>query len=567
VTDVSPASLFRALAWLRWRILMNAITRSGARDILERFSRTAESLLPIAVIVLLVPAGVALLALGGWTGSRLPVDPVNAGFGLQVIRWVLVVVIFLALLGPMLMPAGQQAAGLVRLMLLPIPTPVLYAAHALGAITDPWIFLSIPLLLGVSGGAIASGGFAIGALTLFAGAGFLFVVLGIAAFSNAALQLLVRNRRRAELLVVIGMMFIVFVSLMPSALIPERSERRGAPQAPVLSLPGWVRSISVALPSELYAGAGRLAAEGLPGPALAATGALWLWAAAAHGLTWPIYRRLLRTPSSNGGARRRAAGGRLHTRIPGLNPRTSAVAVSYVRLGLRTPRGRTIVLMPIVMLAVFAALFYGRGTAVPIGPVRIGSGYSLGIFGLFLALMSLAPFAFNQFAVDRAGLTLQFLSPISTRELLYGKAVGGALIVAVPCVLAIVAGIVTGGHSLPLWLATVFGAVAAYALLAPVAAVLSLIFPRTVDLSSVGQSSNAHQAAGLLGLLAFAVACGPPVVLGVVALRVLSSPAAATGLLAVWLMIALALSYIGFMIAERLLEERKENLAMVAAGR
>ena len=96
---------------------------------------------------------------------------------------------------------------------------------------------------------------------------------------------------------------------------------------------------------------------------------------------------------------------------------------------------------------------------------------------------------------------------------------------------------------------------------------ISLLFPRAVDLSSVGNASNAHQAAGLLGVLAFTAACVPPAAIAVFALRALASPLAAAGLLAGWLLIASALAYVGFRIAERLMEERRENLALVAAGR
>jgi hypothetical protein len=223
--------------------------------------------------------------------------------------------------------------------------------------------------------------------------------------------------------------------------------------------------------------------------------------------------------------------------------------------------------MPVVMLIGFAAITVARQTTIPFGPVTIGAGYSLGIFGMVIALMSTGPLVFNQFAVDRAGLTLEFLAPISTRALLWGKAIGGAVIVAVPALLAIAAGVITGGHSPVIWSMVLLGAVASYLITAPVAAVLSVLFPRAVDLSSIGQGSNAHQAAGLLGFLAFGASCAPPAGLAVVGLGVLNSTSAAVVLLALWCAVAAALSWLGFRIAERLLDERRENLAMVAQGR
>jgi hypothetical protein len=226
-----------------------------------------------------------------------------------------------------------------------------------------------------------------------------------------------------------------------------------------------------------------------------------------------------------------------------------------------------VILMPVVLLAGFAAMTLARDATIPFGPVTIGGGYSLGIFGVAIALMSIGPLVFNQFAVDGAGLTLQFLAPLSTRALLYGKAIGGALIAAVPCALSIAAGVITGGYSPVIWSIIVLGACASYLVTAPIAAVLSLLFPRAVDLSSIGQGSNAHQAAGLLGFLSFAASCAPPVALAIAGVRLLHSTAAAVALLAGWLGVAAVLSWIGFRIAERLVEERRENLAMVSQGR
>ena len=48
---------------------------------------------------------------------------------------------------------------------------------------------------------------------------------------------------------------------------------------------------------------------------------------------------------------------------------------------------------------------------------------------LMIVLFAIHPFTLNQFSSDRAGLTLQFLLPVSARELVRGKAIGGARIV------------------------------------------------------------------------------------------------------------------------------------------
>jgi hypothetical protein len=219
------------------------------------------------------------------------------------------------------------------------------------------------------------------------------------------------------------------------------------------------------------------------------------------------------------------------------------------------------------VLGVFAAIFTLRGQTVPLGPVQIGGGFSLAVFGIAIALMSLGPFLFNQFAIDRAGLTLQFLAPIALRELLYGKAIGGALVAALPVAVALAAGIATGTHDVLPWIMLLLGVASVYLLFAPACAILSAVFPRTVDLSSIGQASNAHQAAGLIGVALFGALCAPPALLAALALRVSGSAPVATALLAVWLVACAGLSIALFRVAERVLDARRENLALVAAGR
>ena len=61
------------------------------------------------------------------------------------------------------------------------------------------------------------------------------------------------------------------------------------------------------------------------------------------------------------------------------------------------------------------------------------TGLAFACFGIIhLRCMSILPIALNQFAVDKAGLTLALLSPLSDRDYLAGKATGNALMVALP---------------------------------------------------------------------------------------------------------------------------------------
>ena len=60
------------------------------------------------------------------------------------------------------------------------------------------------------------------------------------------------------------------------------------------------------------------------------------------------------------------------------------------------------------------------------------TGLGLASFGSFICLISVLPIAMNQFAIDKAGVTMALLSPLTDREYLAGKAVGNALIAGPP---------------------------------------------------------------------------------------------------------------------------------------
>jgi hypothetical protein len=66
-----------------------------------------------------------------------------------------------------------------------------------------------------------------------------------------------------------------------------------------------------------------------------------------------------------------------------------------------------------------------------------------------------------------------------------------------------------------MWLSLPPGLLATSVLTAPAAAVLSALFPRAVNLNSIGQRSNPHGLSNLLGLLSIAIASAPAILCGV----------------------------------------------------
>ena len=198
------------------------------------------------------------------------------------------------------------------------------------------------------------------------------------------------------------------------------------------------------------------------------------------------------------------------------------------------------------------------------GFFALNGGIGLAVFASAICLLSILPFAMNQFAIDRSGLTLELLSPLTDLDILIGKAIANAAIAAAPAlVCVIVAYVMFPSGSPALWLCVPIGALAAYALAAPGAAVLSAVFPRAVDLNSIGSGSNAHGIAGLIGMFVFLVGGAPPVLLALLATVVLNRPAAAPIILLAWCALAIVISRLLFVPVAALLNRRRENLALV----
>ena len=283
----------------------------------------------------------------------------------------------------------------------------------------------------------------------------------------------------------------------------------------------------------------------------------------------PAYRRLLETPAGGGGKRHAERRGLFLARIPGLSPGVSAVALAEVRLVLRTVRGKSAVFFTPVALGVLAFMgaqgdrFDPGGSALP----TLGGALLPWATALF-SVIALHPFLLNQFATDRSGLSLQFLSPLSDRDLVRGKAAGLTLLWGLTFTLCAGVGIALGPRAHPAyWVSAAIGAASILALLMPAAATFSALFPKAADLGRIGRSGNPHPTASLVGgLLSLALGL-PPAGLAALGFAAFKSPALALLLVSVWAAIALAAGYALLGPASRVVTRRRENLALVAEGR
>ena len=152
-----------------------------------------------------------------------------------------------------------------------------------------------------------------------------------------------------------------------------------------------------------------------------------------------------------------------------------------------------------------------------------GPQLTLGVIAL--AILGIQPFALNQFASDGEGLARQLLVPLSPRDLILGKAVGLGFLVGLSTLVAVLAtAAIVGRGSVGTWVAVLLTILPVYLLMAPISVVLSLYFPKAMNLGGLGNKSKPHQLATLLGLVAFAVVVPPVFGLVTVGVGLLGAP-------------------------------------------
>lgn len=556
--------ILRAFAWLRWRVLLNSLERTGARDRLERMSLAVDQLAPIMAGVILVPSLLGISVLSAFAGAAVARGSGRA-LTFEALRYLTLAVSGLAIAGPLLMPVMERANP-VRLLLLPIQRGTLYLAQAAGTLADPWTLMALPLVLFLPLG-LAVGGAPQAAMVAFvAGLLLLVVIVGLSTVTSCVAQLVLRDRRRGELVALAFILLLPLIGIGSSAIgrspQPRSASQEHAAQQRHPSLPAEIaRRAFWLLPSEQYvraARAGTLVNRSNPASSVAV---LLLTALALHGAGVLAFGRLLASPGSVGPRRVARGGARARVRIPWISPAAGAIATAQVRLAVRTPRGRSTLLSPVVAFAVLAVLAMqgGQLSWIP----QTGAG--LAALSALFAVMTGLPLATNQFAIDGAGLTLELLSPATEQDLLTGKTVANGLTAGAPAALCMLAALALfPGGSPALWLAVPIGLVGVYLLLAPALAFGSILFPRVVNLNSIGSGSNAHFLAGLMGLAGMGLAAMPPILLALLATGWLNRPTLAPLFLAGWCLVAYAAHRFLFRLLRLLLARRRENLSLVA---
>lgn len=552
----------RIFVWLRVRVLVNTAKSGARRDAITQLSRFAEAAAPFLLALFLIPMslGLAIAALAGgwWMAGQAEIEEAALA-----VRIALGVALGLVLISPLASAMKGEANTSVRLLLLPIPRHLLHAVQVISGIGDPAVAGLIPALmalpLGLALGGSPRSGFLAGAASL----AFLAVLLAVQSTAGSLLQMLYRDRRRAEWFSMALMVLLIVVGIVPSLVFDDDSPKVSitAPQQPLL------RALLGALPSEMYSKVLTHSLQEAVLPAIGWLAGLILTALALLALNWTLFRHLLETPESSGS--KGGASQPVRTwALPGLGPGASAVAWITLRSVMRTGRGRLAVFLTPFMVPLLGLVIFRQSQSGNLANIPIDYGLVLALMAVAFSLLTSQPIMLNQFGADRSGLTLLFLSPLSGRQLVIGKLAATGLMVGAT-VLGGMAGallVAPSGHP-ALWLACLAITACGYLLSGPAGTVLSILFPKASNLSQWGKEGNPHPAAAVLGTLLMGPVLGPPIALAAIGLFLLKSLLWVWILLLAWCALCVAAFWGLSAAAGRMLDSRREALALVAQGK
>ncbi len=558
----------RAFAWLRWRLVVNALRGGRRRDAMESFSRISALGIPLLLACLIGGIAVVLGALGYFGGAEMGSGSVRAIRVMAVPR----VLLFLLMLCMVVIPTRRMSvAGHARFLLLPIPRRALHLLELLTSIAGPWIAVLLPGFALIATGLLVSSRAGV-AVVAFAAA--LALVAFLASLNTAVASLtnwILRNRRRSEITALLGVLLFTLAAVAPNLASKAFGKRLrvGVDSGQLVEgfdrdLPEWSR----ALPSELYGRSIEHAVEGRDMTAWFSVALLALEALALYSLSSLLHTKLLESSESSRG---RSSSVPIRTsafRIPGLTNAVSAIAIVQARTSLRSVRGRIAIMLPAAVVAVLALAARYAPNELPAGGYLSAHGPLLLGCGIMFSLFAFLAFTMNQFATDRAGVARWMLAPVSEIELVHGKAVGCALVLSIPVLLSfIVALSMSPGGTWIAWISVLVGGVATYLLMSPVAVLMSALFPVAADLSKTGNGGNPHGLAMFTGMALVGTLSSIPTAILVIVDHRMQRPVLALALVVAWAAIAFVVALPALKMAAGAVASRRESLVLAARER
>jgi hypothetical protein len=460
-----------AFLWLRWRLRVNAMKRSG----------TANLVIGLILAGVAVLLGVALFFIFLLVGTYGLSDS-RPAILMYVWDGLVVTFLFIWATGVMADLQRAEALSLDKFLHLPVSLAGAFVVNYLSSLLSFTLILFVPAMLGLSLGLILGRGPGMVLLVPLVAAFFLMVTALTYQFQGWLAALMANKRRRQTVIVLITAAFILLSQLpnLINVLKPWKSrdsDERSTTQQIIrlnmdlrkLEREFLAKQITVAKhqqrqaeilrelreltdrqaaadqeaeqhrervtwwinlavpPGWLPLGAAGLA-EGNLVPALLGTLGLTLIGAAS---LWRSYRTTVRLYTGQFDTRSRRAARApqkapapadttrrrfLERQIPFVSEQASAVALAGFRSLLRAPEGKMMLLSPLILMIVFGGMFLAHPTDMPeeVRPLVAFGAMSMALFTLLQVLG-------NQFGFDRDGFRVYVLSPAHRRDILLGK--------------------------------------------------------------------------------------------------------------------------------------------------
>jgi hypothetical protein len=447
---------FRAFFWLRWRLRVNHLRRSGL---------TNKVLLTVlAILAVLVALGLFVMI---FFVGLLPLAEVSPLILMYVWDGAAVVFLFSWTAGLVAELQRSEALSLDKFLHLPVSLGSAFVINFLSSLLNLSLLVFVPSALGLSLGlAVARGPVMLLLVPLVAA--FLLMVTAVTYQLQGWLaSLMVNQRRRRTIVALITITFVLLAQLPnlfnmlshhgPDEQIMRLADRRGELdkllQQHKITYQEYLQQWEAAQQeqqaqiaeanqreSEWWAGNTRLANLLLPpgwlplGAFAAAEGRLlppllaMLGMAAIGTLSlWRSYRTTLRiyTGDFTAGRKRPAAAAPrlpapatsylLEKRLPGLSEPTSAVALATFRSFTRAPEVRMMLLSSMIMLIIMGAAFGRTAPSIDIAPPLLAFGI------MAVILMGMLQLTGNQFGLDRGGFQTFVLCGVRRQDILFGK--------------------------------------------------------------------------------------------------------------------------------------------------
>lgn len=443
-----------AFVWLRWRLGVNQLRRSGAGGAAVATIFTA----------LMVAGGVLGLFIGFAVGF-FPLRTASPRAVMVIWDGAIVGFLFFWMVGLISELQRSDALSLDRFLHLPVSPAGAFLINYLGSSVSLSLILFLPAMVGLAAGLALSRG--PGMLVLFPliAAFFLMITAVTYQFRGWLARMMVNPRRRRTILAVLPLLFVFIIQLpnLVGNLSPGTRERRAAraearrviealdrelaagritreeyeARRPVRTGAdpdaGYdlTRRVNMVAPPGWLAYGAEAAAERRPWPPLAGMFGMALIGALslrrAYGTTLRLYtggfgtRRLPSPPPatpavpSDGGGPAAGFGTFIETRLPWISDRASAVAMAGLRSWMRAPELKMMLLTPLIVLVVFTGMIQNDSIDGLLRALSV-----TGVVAFMLVFGMIGPVG-NQFAFDRDGFRAFVLSPIPRRDVLIGK--------------------------------------------------------------------------------------------------------------------------------------------------